>query len=448
MGKKRKREYSILQVIIASFGFGAYSMFGAIYNSYVPLILDAKLNQLGSVVLSATMISSLTGLIMSIDNLFGLIFLPVFGRKSDQTRSRFGKRLPFLLVGIPVSAVLFVIIPLAGRIAGVAGILVMMAVIIVFNFVMSTWRSPSVAIMPDLVPSQYQSEGNAIVNMVMVFVNIVAMCSATIMGHWGFKDAISSGDYVSVFAFGSVTAVLSLVLILTCVKWPDNRGEALVAQTAEKAKKENIRSINLPSSVKKSLYFMMIALFFISGSIDGGSTYATLYATKTLNLDVARVTMLSSVAAMGSVAAAVPAGMMGTKIGRKKTILIGLALLTAGRAGYLLLPYTGDLIYLLYTVIGFVSAAAMMLVNINTLPIMLSIGGKERFGAFTGYYYTATFSAAVICPSVIGYLIGATGTYHTLQIFCIAVQIIAAILILMVKHGEANGAEAVATGKQ
>lgn len=83
-----------------------------------------------------------------------------------------------------------------------------------------------------------------------------------------------------------------------------------------------------------------------------------------------------------------------------------------------------------------------------TLPIMLSIGGKERFGAFTGYYYTATFSAAVICPSVIGYLIGATGTYHTLQIFCIAVQTIAAILILMVKHGEANGAEAVATGKQ
>ena len=71
MGKKRKREYSILQVIIASFGFGAYSMFGAIYNSYVPLILDAKLNQLGSVVLSATVISSLTGLIMSIDNLFG-----------------------------------------------------------------------------------------------------------------------------------------------------------------------------------------------------------------------------------------------------------------------------------------------------------------------------------------------------------------------------------------
>lgn len=444
MTKKKKREYSVSQMIIASFGFGAYSMFTAIYNSYVPLILDAKLNNLGSIVLSATIVSSLTGLIMSIDNIFGLIFLPMFGRKSDQTRSRFGKRMPFLLFGIPVSALLFVIIPLAGKIAGVAGIVVMMTVIIVFNFVMSVWRSPCVAIMPDIVPPKYQSEGNSIVNIVMVVINIIAMCSATIMGALGFKDAIAAGDYVSVFVFGSVTAILCLVLILTCVKWPDNRGEKITRVAEEKPKKETIRSLNLPADVKKSVYFMMIALFFISGSLDGGSTYATLYATKTLNLDVARVTMLSSVAAVGSVVAAVPAGIMGTKIGRKKTILIGLALLTAGRAGYLLLPYTGDMIYLLYAVIGFIQAAAMMLVNINTLPIMLSIGGEERFGAFTGYYYTATFSAAVVCPSVIGYLIGATGTYNTLQTFCIVVQIIAAVLILAVKHGEAETKEAAA----
>ena len=146
--QKKKRGYSTTQLVIASLGFGSVMVFWTIYNSFVPLILDDKLNHLGSIVLPATVISTLTGFIMTIDNFFGLIFQPIFGRKSDYMRSRFGKRMPYLIVGIPVCAVLFILIPLMGRIEGVTGILLMMLVIIAFNFVMSTWRAPCVAIMP------------------------------------------------------------------------------------------------------------------------------------------------------------------------------------------------------------------------------------------------------------------------------------------------------------
>lgn len=102
-----------------------------------------------------------------------------------------------------------------------------------------------------------------------------------------------------------------------------------------------------------------------------------------------------------------------------------------------MLPYVGGAaVGTLLTVLYFIYAGAFILININTLPIMLAIGGKSRFGAFTGYYYTATFTAAVICPTVIGFLIGITGTYNTLQVFCMLASILAVICIRRVKHGE------------
>ena len=179
--QKKKRGYSTGQLVIASLGFGAVMVFWTIYNSYVPLILEAKLSSLSSVALSATVISTLTGFIMTIDNFFGLIFQPIFGRKSDYTRSRFGKRMPYLLIGVPVCALLFVLIPVMARIEDLTGILLMMVVIIIFNFIMSTWRAPCVAIMPDIVPDEYQSDGNAVVNMVAAVATMAATAAATVM---------------------------------------------------------------------------------------------------------------------------------------------------------------------------------------------------------------------------------------------------------------------------
>lgn len=439
--KKADHGYKMSQLIIASFGFGACSVFWAIYNSYVPLILDAKLNDLGNVVLSATVISTLTGAIMSIDNLFGLIFQPIFGRKSDNTRSRWGKRMPYLLFGIPVCALLFCLIPIAGNIYGVAGILVMMVAIIAFNFVMSTWRAPCVAIMPDIVPPKYQSEGNAVVNLVMIVVNVIAMSAATVLGMMGFKEAIASGDYRSVFVFGSVIAVLFLLMILAFVKWPDNRNEAKVAQVAKDGKKESLLNLNMPRDVKRSLYCMMLLLFLNYGAGDGANTYNTLYTTKTLGMNVATVTLLTSVAAIGGMVMAVPAGWLGGKIGRKKTITIGLVICLFCRLAFALLPLTGDFVYIAYTAAYFIFMCGGILVNINTLPVMLSIGGKDRFGAFTGYYYTATMSAAVVFPTIFGFFIGITGTYVTAQILSLVIMAVALLCLLGVKHGEPTAEE-------
>ena len=436
--EKKDRGYSVSQLAIASLGFGAVMIFWTIYNSYVPLIVESKLSGLTSIVLPTTVITTLTGFIMTIDNFFGLIFQPMFGRKSDKTRSKWGKRMPFLMVGIPICAVLFILIPLLARMDDLKGLLSMMAVIIVFNFVMSTWRAPCVAIMPDIVPAEYQSDGNAIVNMGSAVAIIIASVAATILGFMGFENAIAEGDYVSVFVFGAIICVLFLVILLTFVRWPDNRRETIEEKESEAGEeKHSLRNLNLPSDVKRSMFIMMFTLFFISGSNDGFGTYFTLYASKLLNMGAAQSTLIRTVAALGGVILAIPAGILGRKLGRRKSIAIGLAIVAICHAVMFLIPYIGiTAVGVALSVINFVYAAAFILVNINTLPIMLAIGGKERYGEFTGYYYTATFTAAVICPTVIGFLVGVTGTYNTVQAFCFVSMIIAFIGILQVKHGD------------
>lgn len=440
--EKKKRGYSNLQLAIASLGFGSVCVFWSIYNSFIPLILDAKLHNLGSLMLSATTISTLTGFIMTIDNFFGLIFQPVFGRRSDHMRSRFGKRMPYLLAGIPSCALLFILMPLAAKIQGIAGILCLMVVVITFNFIMSTWRAPCVAIMPDLVPPEYQSDGNAVVNMVAAVATIMGTLSATLMGLLGFKEAIASGDYISVFVFGALLTVLFLLIILFAVKWPDNRKDAVEKVDEKQTGKESLRNLNLPADVKMSMFFMMFALLCISGSSDGFGTYFTLYAVKLLQMNAAKATLVKTAGTLGAILLALPAGILGRKLGRKRTITAGLSIVITCHVLMFMLPYVGGAsVGTLLTVLYFIYAGAFILININTLPIMLAIGGKSRFGAFTGYYYTATFTAAVICPTVIGFLIGITGTYNTLQVFCMLASILAVICIRRVKHGENMSAE-------
>lgn len=441
---KKKSAFNSGQVVLASLGFGACLAFWSIYNTYVPLILDYKLSSLGNAALSATLVSTLTGFIMTIDNMFGLIFQPMFGRKSDYTRSRWGKRLPYLIVGVPVCAVLFILIPIVAAGEGLAGILAMMVVVIIFNFVMSTWRAPCVAIMPDMVPMEYQSDGNAIVNIVSGAVSLLSSLSATILGAMGFKDAIAEGDYRSVFVFGALLAVLCFFIIWIFVKWPDNRNEQLVKEEAdeERKQKSSLLHPNLPADVKISMYIMMFSLFFIAGTNDGFSTYTSLYASKFLDIGVAKITLLTTIAGIGGAVLALPAGVLGRKLGRKKSIIIGLCIVAVCYLLMFMMPYMGLKSYdTMYTVLALVKTGAFLLVNINTLPIMLAIGGKERFGEFTGFYYFATFSAAVACPTLIGWLIGVTNSYNTLPMFCLIGCIIAIIGVSNVKHGDKMSAE-------
>lgn len=432
--KAKNKGYSTGKLILLSFGIAAVAIIWCIYDSYVPLIIDQKLNELS---LSALAVSTLTGAIMTIDNIFAVIFQPIFGNKSDHTRSKYGKRMPFLIIGIPISAFLFALIPIVAKsFEGVLSIVVLMTVIIVFNFMMSVWRSPCVALMPDMVPTEYQSDGNAVVNLMSYAAYMIAAMSATIMGIAGFEDAIAAGDYTSVFIFSACLTVLCLVVLMTCLKWKDNRKDAIEKSEEKAEKKNSIFKLALPADVKKSLYFMMIFLFCHSAATEGIQTFFTLYATKTLGISVADATMSSLGGLIAGIILAVPAGVWGRKFGRRKTITIGIILnCIAYLAMSMIVLLPQETRFIALVAVSVINASAGIAVTINTLPIMLTIGGRENFGTFTGYYYSATMLAATIAPTILGFLCGFTG-YNMIYAVGIAILVISVILLRKVNHGE------------
>ena len=622
----------VKKTILTGFGFLATSIAWAIYDPYITKILNQLLTENAFISnLSQTLVDKLPilkdlaaaqgenvalagggftlvplfiGIIMTFDNIFGVIFQPTFGRLSDECHSKWGKRRPFILIGAPISALLFFLIPIVflgtqgnPELSGLSLPLTMICIIL-FVFTMSLWRAPVVALMPDLTPPSLRSEGNAIINLMGGVGGAIGMVAGTIaivlcgLFTGMSKTEISANEVVSfpyVFAIGSVVMIAGMLVLMFCVKEQDTSikvkgdinayADAKAKREAEKkAKKEEKaarKAIKLSKGERKSLLFMLGCLFFLFCGANAITTFFSLFAQEILHKITSEATILMLIFAVVSGAAAIPAGKMGKKFGRKKTILGGLAVFLAafvvffgvfvamlgGKSlsinsyvtvnnayitvhdqvndynatisadakadgikvtdemlismeGYIdyrtgvengnadensiyadfdeVLRASSDLavetaiangakeedVLDVYESIvkvaqselsaaedvGFAEAlgmlhdsvkdvtailgilifpvlilggAANMFITVNTLPLVLEIGGVEKVGTFTGYYYTATFSAQIASPILYGFLRMFAGTYMSLFYYSPIMFALAALLIVFVKHGEA-----------
>jgi maltose/moltooligosaccharide transporter len=436
--KKLKLNYG--RTILIGFGFMAVQIAWIIYNAYVPLILKEN-----ATIANLAWSSTAVGIIMVIDNIFGVIFQPLFGKISDRTHTRFGKRTPFLMIGIPFCAILFIFIP---RIQ-ILGIL--MVDIIIFNFIMSTWRSPVVAMMPDATPSEVRSDGNAVINIMGGVGVVLGTISGKIIT---FVTKNSDTMFIrhNVFIFGAIVMVVCLCVVVFLVREPDSRiskAESLkLAADYEKnkpspdgKKKTSITKMGLSKGELKSLIFMLIALFFNSNATDSIQTYFTTFAKYELGFKESDASLIITLFAAATVIGAIPAGKLGQKFGRKKTIMTG----WIGVLAFFLLYALTRWNFLLYVAI-ICGGIFIAFVTINTLPLVLEIGGMDRIGTFTGYYYTATFSASIVGPVLVGSMFdltkkfSASGEINYWSLFFYAPACFALALLCMsqVKHGETN----------
>lgn len=427
--------------MLTGFGFMAVQIAWIIYNAYVPLILKENAT-IANLAWSGTAV----GIIMVIDNVFGVIFQPLFGKISDRTHTRFGKRKPFLMYGIPLCALLFIFIP---RIQTLG---ILMLDVIVFNFIMSTWRSPVVAMMPDFTPSEIRGEGNAVINIMGGVGVVLGTVSGKIISMIT-PNATEAAIRNNVFIFGSVIMVFCLLIVMFFVKEPDSRitkaeslqikadYEKATAKKGSKEDKQSLKSMGLTKGEKKSLVFMLIALFFNSNATDSINTYFTTFATSELGFKEADASLIITLFAAATVIGAIPAGKLGQKYGRKKTIMggwIGVLILFLAYAVTKWFP----LLYVAIVCGGILIA----FVTINTLPLVLEIGGLDRVGTFTGYYYTATFSASIVGPVLVGSMFDLTKVfsktgevnYWSLFIYCPICFALALACMSQVKHGEAT----------
>lgn len=432
--KKLKLNYG--KTALIGFGFMSVQIAWIIYNAYVPLILREN-----ATIANLAWSSTAVGIIMVIDNIFGVVFQPLFGKISDRTHTRFGKRTPFLMYGIPLCALFFIFIP---RIQ-ILGLL--MLDVIVFNFIMSTWRSPVVAMMPDFTPSELRGEGNAVINIMGGIGVVLGTVSGKIITF--FMPSGTSEQVIrnNVFLFGACIMVICLLVVVFLVREPDNRlskAESLkAAADFEKGKgkkdKQSLKSLGLSKGEKKSLIFMLIALFFNSNATDSIQTYFTTFAKYELNFQESDASLIITLFAAATVVGAIPAGKLGQKYGRKKTIMTGWIGVLAFFLSYALTKFQ-PLLYVAIIVGGMLIAC----VTINTLPLVLEIGGVDRVGTFTGYYYTATFSASIVGPVIVGAMFDLTkkfsadGEINYWSLFFYAPLCFACALLCMsqVKHGE------------
>ena len=457
--------------ILTGFAFLTTSIAWAIYDPYITKILNrlltesvwitnlsAKLNEAFPVLAKfaetqgqdvnvagggITLVPLFIGVIMTFDNIFGVIFQPTFGKLSDRCRSKLGKRRPFIVYGAPVSAVLFALIP---WIALKSTLPVTMLFIILFVFSMSLWRAPAVALMPALTPSHLRSEGNAIINLMGGVGSVIGMVAGTLvsaiyLGVTGVKVTTENEQFTSfpyVFLLGASVMVIGMLVVRIFVKEPSSLEEVAAnnqymdEKAAKKAEKAARKAEKLSKGERKSLIFMLGGLFFLFCGTNAITTFFALFAEEVLGKSTGEATIMTTLFAVCSAAAAIPAGKMGKKIGRKKTILIGLIVFMAV---FLLYVLTQNMALIWVALV--LGGAANMFITVNTLPLVLDIGGIEKVGTFTGYYYTATFSAQIASPIIYGIVRMFTGSYMSLFVYSPIMFILSIACILFVKHGEA-----------
>ena len=275
--------------------------------------------------------------------------LGTFGKLSDNCHSKLGKRRPFIVACAPVSAVLFALIPLVAlNVEGEIRLPLTMLVVILFVFSMSLWRAPVVALMPDLTPPSLRSEGNAVINLMGglgsalgMVAGTIAIALCTLFGGYS-KAEIEAEETLSfpyVFIIGSVVMIAGMLVLLFFVKeadtsikvkgaanqYADEKAKRKAAKEEAKAQKAALKAIKLTKSERKSLLFMLATLFFLFCGTNAITTFFSLFAQEILHMITSEATVIMLIFAVCSAAAAIPAGKMGKKVGRKKTILMGLS---------------------------------------------------------------------------------------------------------------------------
>lgn len=474
MAQQEKLNYK--KTVLMGFGFMATSVVWGIYDPYITKILNAMLSSSAHIAQWSdaliarfpalldfmraqgetvdtvgggfTLVPLFIGLIMTFDNIFGVIFQPAFGKISDRTHSRFGKRSPYIYIGAPISAVLFAVIPwMFVRFHSLPAVMVC---VILFVLVMSLWRAPVVALMPDLTPPHLRSEGNAIINLCGGVGGLLGMLSGTVilavmkLLQMDVSDETQTFPYV--FLFGSFVMIVCTLILFFFVKEPDSRLKAVAERNqamdahekqeaqrlAEKEEKQHLKSQKLSKGERVSLIFMLMGLFFLFCGTNAIQTFFALFAHEVLHKTTSQATFMMAIFAVCSMITAIPAGKLGKRFGRKKTILFGLVLFMSVFVLYLITKQM-TMVWVALVIGG----AANMLITVNTLPLVLEIGGIDKVGTFTGYYYTATFSAQIAAPILFGLFRMLSGTYMSLFVFSPVAFVLSILCILMVRHGEA-----------
>ncbi|MDY5565416.1 MAG: MFS transporter [Candidatus Limivicinus sp.] len=423
------------RTILVGLAFLSICAFWQMYDSIVPLILTRTFH----------LNETFSGAIMAADNVLALFLLPIFGGISDRTDTRLGKRMPFILFGTGCAIILLNILPLLDNgFAAAPSTFKLVSFVIVLGLLliaMGTYRSPAVALMPDVTPKPLRSKGNAIINLMGAVGGILYLAVAAVMYPNSKVQGLAHVNYQPLFLVVSAIMFVAVGVLFLTIKEPKLTAEnrELEKQHPEWNLAQDDGSGNqvLPAPVKRSLGFLLASIALWFAGYNGVTTWFTTYISVVMGQGLGGASTCLLVATAGAIVSYIPIGALASKIGRKKTIMGGIILLAACfLLGFVLTTVYSSINAVMFVVFALVGLA-WAAINVNSLPMVVEMCKGSDIGKFTGYYYTASMSAQIITPILAGTLMRNI-SYQILFPYAALFVALSFVTMLFVRHGDAK----------
>lgn len=384
---KEKQPFSYGKIFVIGSGFFALMLIWTFYNAYMPLILGDFIES-----------RAIRGAIMGLDNLLAVLLIPVIGAWSDRVDTRIGNRLPFIVVGMPVAAIFFILIPYGAQVT----LWVLLVIDIIFLLAMTIYRAPVIALMPDHTPTERRSTANGIINLMGGVGAIIALFGLS---------ALYGIDRAYPFAIAGLLLFLSfLLLYFTVDRNPPYVGSSKDEMEETLASESFFKGL---SHLKKPEFrghlFILTAIFLYFIGYSGVEAQFTVYAVEYLNMEGSAAGFTLGFFSLAFVIFAVPAGLLGSKLGKTPIMLLGLIALPLIFICIPFLPLLSSPFpvvnqVLLLQIVLFTGGVAWALINVQAYPLVADLGGKNKIGYFTGLYYLFSMASSIIAPAFLGLL--------------------------------------------
>ena len=413
------------QTILIGFSFMSILCFWQFYDQVIPFLLESKFG----------LKTFTANAIMSIDNILAIFMLPLFGTVSDKTNTKLGKRTPYILFGTVCAVILMGIMAYFVNIINFTGFFISLVLLLI---VMAVYRSPAVAYMPDVTPKPLRSKANAIINFIGYLGGIFATVVMMVMLK-SQKAADGTSVYLEGQSFIPIFAVIALFMLISVLIMVFAVNENKAVKAAGIVDEEEEQVLNGSEKLAKpqliSLVLILISVFLWYAAYNSVTTAFSRYCVNVWNTDLGTSSGYLLVATVVAIASFVPLGFISNKLGRKKTILIGVIMMAASYLAAFFIKSQTPVMYLIFGIVGIGWAA----INVNSFPMVVELSSSSTVGKYTGYYYTFSMAAQIATPLLSGLFIDNLGFgYKVLFPYATVFMILAFVTMLFVKHGDSK----------
>ena len=409
------------QTILVGLGFMAILAFWQFYDQVIPYVLENRFH----------LSTLVTNIIMAADNVLAVFLLPVFGALSDRTETRLGKRTPYILFGTIASSVLLALLGFFEESTNAMAFYICLGALLL---AMSVYRSPAVAYMPDITPKPLRSRANAIVNLVGYMGGIFATVMMMLLLH-SEKAADGASVYSENQSFLPIFLVIAGFMLVAVLVMTFTLKENRLRLPPEQEETVAGEGGKLPREVRKSLVFLLLSVALWYCAYNAVTTAYSRYCVEIWGVDLGASSSYLLVATVAAIAAFLPLGLISGKLGRKKTVLLGVVLMAVCYALAMTIKKPSAVMYVIFGLVGIGWAA----INVNSFPMVVEMSNAGNVGKYTGYYYTFSMAAQIVTPILSGMFITWWG-YRVLFPYAVGMMVLAFLTMCFVRHGDSKPA--------